>query len=143
MPVRLQIFFIRKPFFLPEPQFSQHNGRNQAVIFLIFFLTCIFTFSLIIYLIRFSTNNKLHFFNNEDRKEFQIRKKRHNFSLVARYSLKFSHYSLLIVKSLVTLSKIRALLVAEDARYRRSLVTRCKIRPYSLQKLLVAKICSL
>ena len=32
------LFSIGKPFFLPEPQFSQHNARYQAQIFLIFFL---------------------------------------------------------------------------------------------------------
>ena len=60
-------FFNKKTIFLPEPQFSQHNGRNQAEIFLIFFLTFIFIFSLNIYLIRFNTNNKRHSLNNEDR----------------------------------------------------------------------------
>ena len=51
-----------------------------------------------------------------------------NFSLVARYSLKFTRCSLLVVKSLVTRCKIRSLLVAEVARCKKSLVTRCKIR---------------
>ena len=32
-------FYIRKPFFLPEPQLSYHNARNWAEIFKIFFLT--------------------------------------------------------------------------------------------------------
>ena len=54
--------------------------------------------------------------------------RRRNFSLVARYSLKFTRYSLLVVKSLVTRCKIRSLLVAEVARCKKSLVTRCKIR---------------
>ena len=54
-------------------------------------------------------------------------KKRRNFSLVARYSLKFTRFSLLVVKSLVTRCKIRSLLVAEVARCKKSLVTRCKI----------------
>ena len=31
-------FFYKKTIFLPEPQFSEHNARNQAEIFLIFFL---------------------------------------------------------------------------------------------------------
>ena len=58
-----------------------------------------------------------------------------NFSLVTRYSLKFTHRSLLVVKSLVTRCKIRSLLVAEVARCKKSLVTRCKIR-----SLLVAEV---
>ena len=66
---------------------------------------------------------------------------RRNFSLVARYSLKFTRCSLLVVKSLVTRCKIRSLLVAEllvaknysllvaeVARCKKSLVTRCKFR---------------
>ena len=75
-------------------------------------------------------------------------KRRRNFSLITRYSLKFTRCSLLVVKSLVTRCKIRSLLVAEVARCKnhsllvaevarckKSLVTRCKIR-----SLLVAKI---
>ena len=46
---------------------------------------------------------------------------------VARYSLKFSRCSLLVVKSLVTRRKTRSLLFAEVARCKKSLVTRCKI----------------
>ena len=38
-------------------------------------------FSLIIYLIRFNTNKKRHFLNNEGRKEFQIRKKAKIYSI--------------------------------------------------------------
>ena len=76
---------------------------------------------------------------------------RHNFSLVARYSLKFTPCSLLVVKSLITRCKIRLLLVAEVARCKKSLVTRCrscslqKITRYSLQNLLVTRCrsCSL
>ena len=52
---------------------------------------------------------------------------RRNFSLVARYSLKFTRCSLFVVKSLVTCCKIRLLLVVEVARCKKSLVTRCKI----------------
>ena len=52
---------------------------------------------------------------------------RRNFSLVARYSLKFPRCSLLVVKSLVIRCKIRSLLVVEVARCKKSLVTRCKI----------------
>ena len=80
---------------------------------------------------------------------------RRNFSLVARYLLKSTHCSLLVVKSLVTRCKIRSLLVAEVAhckislvtrsiipsllvaevaRYKKSLVTRCEKTRYSLQK---------
>ena len=46
---------------------------------------------------------------------------------VARYSLKFSRCSLLVVKSLVTRRKTRSLLFAEVAHCKKSLVTRCKI----------------
>ena len=52
---------------------------------------------------------------------------RRNFSLVACYSLKFSRCSLRVAKSLVTRCKIRSLLVAEVAYWRKSLVTRCEI----------------
>ena len=51
---------------------------------------------------------------------------RRNFSLVARYSLKFTPCSLIVVKSLVTRCKICWLLVVEVARCKKSLVTRCK-----------------
>ena len=44
-------------------------------------------------------------------------KKRRNFSLLTRYSLKFTHCSSLVVKSLATRCKIRSLLVAIFARY--------------------------
>ena len=81
---------------------------------------------------------------------------RRNFSLVVRYSLKFTRRSLLVVKSLVARCKIPWLLVAEVAHCKKSPVTRCKIcsllvhcknqsllvadfAPYSLQKLLVTK----
>ena len=61
---------------------------------------------------------------------------RHNFSLIARYSLKFTRCLLLVVKSVVARCKICSLLVVE--------VTRCKkITRYPLQKLLVAKNYSL
>ena len=60
---------------------------------------------------------------------------RRNFSLVTRYSLKFTRCSLLVVKSLVTRCKICSLLVAEVARSKKSLITRCKIR-----SLLVAEV---
>ena len=42
-----------------------------------FSLTLIALFSLILYLIRFNSNNKRHYLNYGDRKEFQI-KKSHN-----------------------------------------------------------------
>ena len=61
--------------------------------------------------------------------------RRRNFSLVARYSLKFTRCLLLVVKSLVTRCKIRSLLVVEVARCKKSLVTCCKIR-----SLLVAEV---
>ena len=46
-------------------------------------------FSLILYLIRFNTNNKRHFLNNGDRKEFQIRKKAKIYSVS---ELQFRHF---------------------------------------------------
>ena len=70
-------------------------------------------------------------------------KKRRNFSLVARYSLKFTRCSLLVVKSLVTRCKIRSLLVAEVARFKNSLVTRCKnslVTRCKIRLLLVAEL---
>ena len=88
-----------------------------------------------------------------------LKKTRRNFSLVSRYSLKFSPCSLLVVKSLLTRCKIHSLLIAEVARCKKSLITRCKIHSllvakkhslllakfahYLLQKLLVAKNYSL
>ena len=60
---------------------------------------------------------------------------RGNFSLVARYSLKFTRFSLLVIKSLVTCCKIRPLLVAEVARCKQSLVTCSKTH-----SLLVAEV---
>ena len=84
------------------------------------------------------------------KKSFCLR--RRNFSLVARYSLKFTRCLLLVVKSLITCCKIRSLLVAEVAPCKKSLllvaeVARrenhsllvAKFARYSLQKLLVAK----
>ena len=64
-----------------------------------------------------------------------IEKTTRNFSLVARYLLKFTRCSLLLVEPLVTRCKICSLLVAEVARCKKSLVTRCKIR-----SLLVAEV---
>ena len=58
---------------------------------------------------------------------FTILPPRRNFSLVARYSMKFTRCSLLVVKSLVTCCKIRSLLVAEVVRCKKSLVICCKI----------------
>ena len=76
---------------------------------------------------------------------------RRNFSLVARYSFKFTCCLVLVVKSLVTRCKIRSLLAAEVARCKNSLVTRCrscllqKFTRYSLQNSLVKRCrsCSL
>ena len=84
-------------------------------------------------------------------KFFQLYDRRRNFSLVARYSLKFTCCLLLVVKSLVTLCKIRLLLVAEVACCKKSLVTHCRscslqnITRYSLQTLLIThcRSCSL
>ena len=72
---------------------------------------------------------------------------RRNFSLVTRYSLKFTRCSSLVVKSLVTRSKIRSLVVAKNHSLLVAEVARCKnhsllvakFSRYSLQKLLVAK----
>ena len=58
--------------------------------------------------------------------------RRRNFSLVARYSLKFTRCLFLVVKSLVTSCKTGSLLVAKVARCK-------KITRHSLQKLLVSK----
>ena len=66
-----------------------------------------------------------YFYKNQ---KYRRLEKRRNFSLVSRYSLKFTRCSLLVVKSLVTRCKLRSLLVAEVARSKNSLVTRCKIR---------------
>ena len=82
-----------------------------------------------------------------------IEKTTRNFSLVARYLLKFTRCSLLVVEPLVTRCKICSLLVVEVARCIKLLVTRCrncwfqkhhalfvaKFARYLLQKLLVAK----
>ena len=65
---------------------------------------------------------------------------RRNFLLVARYSLKFTRCSLLIVKSLVTRCKIRSLIVAEVARCKKSLVTCCKILSLLVAKVVCCKI---
>ena len=68
-----------------------------------------------------------------------------NFSLVARYSLNFTRCSFLVVKSLVIHCKICSLLVAEVARWKKLLVTRCRSRSlqkmtcYSLQNSLVTR----
>ena len=66
---------------------------------------------------------------------------RRDFSLVARYSFKFTRCSLLFVKSLLTRCKI--LLVADVTRWKNSFVTRCrklqKITSYSLQNSLVSR----
>ena len=78
-------------------------------------------------------------------KHFPKTQPRRNFSLVARYSLKFTRCSLLIVKTFVTRCKISLLLVAEVARCKKSLVTHCRsclmqnITRYSLQNSLVTR----
>ena len=71
---------------------------------------------------------------------------RRNFSLVARYSLKFTSCLLLFVKSLVTRCKICSLLVPKFARYslkkllavKSHLLLVSKLAGYLLQKLLDA-----
>ena len=66
----LHVFLIRKPFFCLSLSFL-NSARNQAEIFLILFLNFyISLFFLILYLIRFNTNNKRHFHNNGEAKEF-------------------------------------------------------------------------
>ena len=60
---------------------------------------------------------------------FSLRRKS---SLFARYSLKFTRCSFLVVKSIVDRSKICLLLVAEVALCKKSLITCC--RSCSLQK---------
>ena len=57
-------FLYQKTIFLHEPQFSQHNTweeEKSPEIFSMFFLTFTFLFSLILYLVKFNTNNKPHF----------------------------------------------------------------------------------
>ena len=76
--------------------------------------------------------------------------RRRNFSFVARYSLKFTRCSLLVVKSLVARCKIHSLLVVEVARCKiRSLlvagVARCKkshVTRSKIRLLLVAEFAS-
>ena len=81
-----------------------------------------------------------------------IFEKRRNFSLITRYSLKFTLLSVLVVKSLVTRCKIRSLGVAEVARCKNHSLLVAEFAPckdysllvtkfarYSLQKLFVAK----
>ena len=69
----------------------------------------------------------------------------HNFSLVSRYSFKFTRCSLPVVKSLVTRCKICSLPVAEVTRCKNAIVTLCrssslqKITRCSLQNSLIAK----
>ena len=54
-------FLCEKTIFFVWDSILKHNARNQAEIFLIFFLTLISFFSLIVYLVRFNTNTKRHF----------------------------------------------------------------------------------
>ena len=56
-------FFYKKTIFLPEPQFSLNNARNQAEIFLIFFLTFFYVF--IICNTNNSISNKMRSNNNK------------------------------------------------------------------------------
>ena len=51
-------FLIRKPLFCLSLNFLNIILKNQAEIFLTFSLTCISLFYLIIYLLKFNTNNK-------------------------------------------------------------------------------------
>ena len=76
---------------------------------------------------------------------------RHNFSVVACYSLKSTRSLFLIVKSLVSHSKICSLPVPDVARCKKSMITHCrrcsfqKITSYSLRNLLITccRNCSL
>ena len=83
---------------------------------------------------------------------FQNNFLRRNFSLVARYSLKFTRCSLFVVKSLLFIAKFacyslqkllvaknHSLLVAEVARCKNQSLLVAKFTRYSLHKLLVAK----
>ena len=63
-------FLYKKNIFLPEPQFSEHDARNQAEIFLIFFLTFVSLFSLIFVLLGLALTEEAATINNEDRKDF-------------------------------------------------------------------------
>ena len=69
------------------------------------------------------------------RLKIKNRLQRRNFSFVACYLLKFTRCSLLVIKSLVTRSKICSLRVAEVARCKKSLITEVA----SCKKLLVAR----
>ena len=96
-------------------------------------------YSLYYALNRGQNERKLYYSTRLFRKCFVNSVTMRNFSLVARYSLKFTRCSLLIVKSLVTRCKIsrhslRKLLIARN----HSLLV-AKFACYSLQKLLVAK----
>ena len=70
---------------------------------------------------------------------FVITNSRDNLSLVARYSLKFTHCSLIVGKLLVTCCKIHSLFAAEIARCKKLFANCCKIRRLLINKLLVAK----
>ena len=75
----------------------------------------------------------------------------HNFSVVACYSLKSTRSLFLVVKSLVSHSKICSLPVPDVARCKKLLITHCrrcsfqKITSYSLRNLLITccRSCSL
>ena len=77
--------------------------------------------------------------------------RRHNFSVVACYSLKSTRSLLLVVKSLVSHSTVCSLPVPDFARCKKSLITHCrrcsfqKITSYSLRNLLITccRSCSL
>ena len=58
--------YIRKPFFCLS--LNSLNIMQKILNFLIFSLTFISLFSLILYLVRFNNYNKRHFLNNGDRK---------------------------------------------------------------------------
>ena len=74
-----------------------------------------------------------------DDKAVCIHGARRNFSLVARYSLNFTHCLLLVVKSLITRCKIRSLLVEKLLVAKNHSLLVEEFARYSLQKLLVAK----
>ena len=63
-------FLIRKPFFSLSLNFISIMLEIRLRFSWYFFLNFLYLFSLILYLIRFITNNKRHFLNNGDRHEF-------------------------------------------------------------------------
>ena len=63
-------FCVKKAFFCPSLSFFNIMLKIKLRFFKYFFLSFISLFYLILYLIRFKTNNKNHFLSNWGRKEF-------------------------------------------------------------------------